>query len=147
MLREFFSSLRNRSPYKLESSKVERVRDEKSDLFHYIQHDHFIHKKYEKRGLLRSYYTCDVESHVSFEDAKSKSISFDSSFRKIDFLRDVKGGSLTHYNLGIRNYVLTEMWIKKFSDGSFITEIRNKTVSTKSLILDPPNVVKLPRKI
>lgn len=95
---------------------------------------------------MRSYYTIGVEAHVSYEDAKSKSMSFHFDLQEKDALMAVKRVKRTHCNLGTKNYVGTAMWISEYSDGSWFTRIQSYPSKRKSLTLNP-KVRILPPKI
>ncbi len=145
MLSKLFSSLRNKNRHWLESSEVKRVFNEKTGLFHYVRHDRSICKKDKKIGKMRSYYTIDVESYISYEDAKSRSMSFHFDLAEKDSSMEVKCVKYTHYNFGIENNIQTGMWVRVFSDGSCFTEISSGRSKIKSLKLNPKVRILAPR--
>jgi hypothetical protein len=145
MLRKLFSSLRNENRHWLETSEVKKTRDEKTGLFRYVRHDHSTYRKDQRIRRMRSYYTIGVESHVSYEEAKSRSMSFHFDLKEGDPLMEVKCVKRTHYNLGIENYIHKGMWVREYSDGSFFTDIQSGSSKTKSLKLNPKVRILPPR--
>ncbi|MHA2408401.1 MAG: hypothetical protein ACXACA_08530 [Candidatus Ranarchaeia archaeon] len=78
MLRKLFSSLRNENRHWLETSEVNKDRDEKTGLVRYVMRHSFFNKKVKRETIFLKYFTIYVESHVSLEEAKSRSMSFRS---------------------------------------------------------------------
>jgi hypothetical protein len=110
-------SLRKKPDWVETLSKVEKFRKKETGLFHYARYVNYVNKNDEREIRRLGYYTIGVESHVSYEDAKSRSMSFPGAPPYGSVVNE------NHYDFDTVDGIGTVMNVETFSDDSWIVEI------------------------